>query len=222
MREKELRFALICYGGISLAVYMHGITKEIWRLAAASRAFHDGSTQQGSGRVYGELLGAIADQSAVRLRVIADIVAGASAGGINGIFLARAIATGQSLDPLTELWLKDADVDYLLDPDARPLSAATKFWAVPIAGWAMKRRGNVIDRTVGEGAQDGCARSCRASCARAGSNRPSAARPSRTCCSMRSMRWTRGRWGHHWCPRGSRSTCSWRSPILRDTARPCR
>ena len=154
MREKELRFALICYGGISLAVYMHGITKEVWRLAAASRAFHEGAAQSGSGRIYGELLTAIAAKSGVRLRVLTDIVAGASAGGINGIFLARAIAGGQSLDPLTELWLQDADVDSLLDPDARPLSAATKFWAVPIAGWAMKRRGNVIDRTVGEGAQD--------------------------------------------------------------------
>ena len=154
MREKELRFALICYGGISLAVYMHGITKEVWRLAAASRAFHEGAPQAGSGRVYGELLAAIAERSGVKLRVLADIVAGASAGGINGIFLARAIAGGHSLDPLTELWLKDADVDSLLDPDARPLSAATKFWAVPIAGWAMKRRGNVIDRTVGETAQD--------------------------------------------------------------------
>ena len=49
MREKELRFALICYGGISLAVYMHGITKEIWRLAAASRAFHDREAIAGSG-----------------------------------------------------------------------------------------------------------------------------------------------------------------------------
>ena len=29
MREKELRIALVCYGGISLAVYMHGVTKEI-------------------------------------------------------------------------------------------------------------------------------------------------------------------------------------------------
>ncbi|WP_428684262.1 patatin-like protein [Sphingopyxis sp.] len=154
MREKELRFALICYGGISLAVYMHGITKEVWRLAAASRAFHEGSPQTGSGRIYGELLAALADKGGVKLRVLADIIAGASAGGINGIFLARAIASGQSLDPLTELWLKDADVDYLLDPDARPLSAATKFWAVPIAGWMMKKRGNVIDRTVGEGAQD--------------------------------------------------------------------
>src|SRR3546814_20487804 len=34
---------------------------------------------------------------------------------------------------------------------ALPIS---KFWAVPIAGWAMKRRGNVIDRTVGGAAQD--------------------------------------------------------------------
>ena len=42
MKERELRLALVCYGGISLAVYMHGITKEIWHLARASRAFHDG------------------------------------------------------------------------------------------------------------------------------------------------------------------------------------
>jgi patatin-related protein len=154
MREKELRFALICYGGISLAVYMHGVTKEIWRLAAASRAFHDGGGQRGSGAVYRDLLIAIAERGGTRLRILPDIVAGASAGGINGVFLARALATGQSLDPLTELWLKDADVDSLLDPDARPLSAATKFWAVPIAGWMMKKRGNVIDRTVAEGAQD--------------------------------------------------------------------
>ncbi|HET6523654.1 patatin-like protein [Sphingopyxis sp.] len=154
MREKELRFALICYGGISLAVYMHGITKEIWRLAAASRAFHEEAAPSGACGVYHDLLAHIAEKSGVKLRVLADIVAGASAGGINGIFLARALATGQSLDPLTGLWLDGADVDRLLDPDARALSAATKFWAVPIAGWAMKRRGNVIDRTVGEAAQD--------------------------------------------------------------------
>ena len=154
MREKELRFALICYGGISLAVYMHGVTKEVWRLAGASRAFHDGTPLTGSAAVYADLLGAIRVASGVQLRVMTDIVAGASAGGINGIFLARALATGESLDPLTDLWLDSADVDRLLDPDARPLSAATKFWAVPIAGWAMKKRGNVIDRTVGEAAQD--------------------------------------------------------------------
>ena len=59
MREKELRFALICYGGISLAVYMHGITKEIWRLSVASRAFYDGREAEGVGAVYCDLLSAI-------------------------------------------------------------------------------------------------------------------------------------------------------------------
>ena len=41
VREKELRLALVCYGGISLAVYMHGITREVWKLLRASRAYHD-------------------------------------------------------------------------------------------------------------------------------------------------------------------------------------
>ena len=38
MREKELRLALVCYGGVSLAIYMHGITKEVWKLLRASTA----------------------------------------------------------------------------------------------------------------------------------------------------------------------------------------
>ena len=32
---KELRLALVCYGGVSLAIYMHGITKELEKLARA-------------------------------------------------------------------------------------------------------------------------------------------------------------------------------------------
>src|SRR3546814_12249095 len=47
MREKELRLALVCYGGISLAIYMHGITKEIWRLTRASRDFRDNAPPSG-------------------------------------------------------------------------------------------------------------------------------------------------------------------------------
>ncbi len=149
MREKELRLALICYGGISLAVYMHGVTKEIWHLARASRAAHDGDTAvSGIVAVYRELIGALETQSGVRLRVLADIVAGASAGGINGIFLSRAMATGESLDPLTDVWLERSDVTVLLDPDARPLSRLTKFWAVPLAWLASRAPKNTIDTTV--------------------------------------------------------------------------
>lgn len=132
MREKELRLALICYGGISLAVYMHGITKEVWRLARASRAFHDGRFCTGSQEVYRQLLQQIEAHSGLRLTVFSDIIAGASAGGINGIFLAQAIATGQSLDPLTELWLDAADVEKLIDPEARA-TRLSKLWAIPLA-----------------------------------------------------------------------------------------
>ena len=35
----ELRLALVCYGGVSLAVYMHGVTKELHKLICAARAF---------------------------------------------------------------------------------------------------------------------------------------------------------------------------------------
>ncbi len=98
MREKELRLALICYGGISLAVYMHGITKEVWHLAGASRAFHAGDPpdEEGTQRVYARLLRTIAETCSIELRVLVDILAGASAGGINAIFLAQAISTGRS------------------------------------------------------------------------------------------------------------------------------
>src|SRR3546814_2384868 len=110
MREKESRLALVCYGGISLAVYMHGITKEIWRVARASQAFIAGDMAgEGSQGVYRALLEEIEVEQKLRLRVLIDIVAGASAGGINGVFLAQAIATGQSLEPLTDLWFEKAD-----------------------------------------------------------------------------------------------------------------
>jgi patatin-related protein len=149
MREKELRLALICYGGVSLAIYMHGVTKEIWHLARASCNFHE-KVQPGNAteRAYCQLLSLIEGHSGTRLRVLPDIIAGASAGGINGIFLAQAISTGQSLEPLTTLWLDNADVDHLLDPDARPFSAFSKFWATPIAWFMAGRRGGMINTTV--------------------------------------------------------------------------
>jgi patatin-related protein len=154
MREKELRLALVCYGGVSLAVYMHGITKELWRLARASRAYHDnGVCMPGSETIYRELLERIARDKEIKLRILIDVIAGSSAGGLNGIFLGQAITTGQSLEPLTDLWLERADVEVLLDPDARPLSRFTKFWAVPIAWLAMRLGGRTVKRTVSVEAQ---------------------------------------------------------------------
>ncbi len=155
MREKELRLALICYGGVSLAVYMHGITKEIWHLVRASRDNHDGSSpSSGSEAAYRELLEVIEQETDIRLRIFSDIITGASAGGINGIYLGHAIVTGQSLEPLTDMWLDNADVTTLLDPDAKPISKFSKFWAAPIAWGILRRKDGGIDRTVGDEAKD--------------------------------------------------------------------
>lgn len=149
MQQKELRIALVCYGGVSLAVYMHGVTKELWKALRASRAFWAGEAiPQGSEAVYAGLLRRLEQGSNLKLRVLCDIVAGASAGGINSVFLAQAVHSGQSLEPLTELWLEFADVDMLLDPDARPWSRAAKFWASPIVSYLLHRPGNAVSATV--------------------------------------------------------------------------
>jgi patatin-related protein len=149
-RDKELRLALVCYGGISLAVYMHGITKEIWRLARASCAAREGEAGNG---VYRQLIDEIREASGINLRVLVDILSGASAGGINAIFLAQAISTGGSLDPLTDMWIGQADVEALLEPRHAPSHRFAKIWATPIA-WIVANRSKAIDETVDPIARD--------------------------------------------------------------------
>ncbi|MBD2841796.1 patatin-like protein [Erythrobacter rubeus] len=150
MRQKELRLALVCYGGVSLAVYMHGVTKEVWHLARASRCYHanEDSTLTGVARVYRDFIAEIERDHGVRLRVLPDILTGASAGGINAIFLAQALHSGRSFEPLTDLWLENADVSRLTDPDAEPMWRFAKLWAQPIADWFLKRPGNAVSESV--------------------------------------------------------------------------
>jgi len=149
VREKELRLALVCYGGVSLAVYMHGIVKEVWKLLRASRAAHAPAVDRAaeltdSELVYRELLAALAPH--VNLRIVVDIVAGASAGGINGVMLAHAIAGGHDMEPLRDLWLENADIEKLLDPQAAPNSALSKLYARPLVWLASRDRNEDVDR----------------------------------------------------------------------------
>lgn len=121
MKEKELRLALVCYGGVSLAVYMHGVTKEILKLVRAS---HDRQVIRNGQKhpsradisdtedVYGDLLSAF--EPHLDLRIVVDIIAGASAGGINGIILGRALSHDLELDPVRSFWLKHTDVTELM------------------------------------------------------------------------------------------------------------
>jgi patatin-related protein len=153
VKEKELRLALVCYGGISLAVYMHGITKEVLKVARASRLFHSNPdrTQREQARfedlegkipdevdseaVYFELLKVIGET--LDLRVVVDSIAGASAGGINGVILARALAHDLSIDHMRSAWIDEADVVRLTAPShlARPWS---KFILHPVL-WVAYR-----------------------------------------------------------------------------------
>lgn len=150
MKEKELRFALVCYGGVSLAVYMHGITKEILKLTRASRDFHTFTNRQhpsatydevaakrgdpvDTERVYFELLRLIG--RTLDLRVVVDIIAGASAGGINGVILARALAHDLDIKPLRDFWLKHSDVAQLM-PDYVKAGPWQKWYFFPVV-WTI-------------------------------------------------------------------------------------
>ena len=130
---REVRLGLVCYGGVSLAIYMHGVTKELYKLVRAARAFErayqandfdaakwltgapdvQGSPNYDSERAYFDALVALKDQGDP-LTVVVDIIAGTSAGGINGVCLARGLAEGRSLNGFRNLWLDQADMEELL------------------------------------------------------------------------------------------------------------
>src|SRR3954454_19171055 len=44
---REVRLALVCYGGSSLAIYIHGNTKEVHRLVQASKALQQDAMANG-------------------------------------------------------------------------------------------------------------------------------------------------------------------------------
>ena len=130
---REVRLGLVCYGGVSLAIYMHGVTKELYKLVRAARAFErayqaddfdaakwltgapdvQGSPNYDSERAYFDALVALKEQGDP-LTVVVDIIAGTSAGGINGVCLARGLAEGRSLNGFRNLWLDQADMEKLL------------------------------------------------------------------------------------------------------------
>jgi predicted acylesterase/phospholipase RssA len=133
---REVRLALVCYGGSSLAIYMHGNTKELHHLVQASKALQiddpvlreavlrwkAGEAMPGAGEQGRNLTGSArqwydrllevwaTDPQKVRTRVVIDIIAGTSAGGINGVILAKALAHDVPEDELTRLWLNKASL----------------------------------------------------------------------------------------------------------------
>jgi patatin-related protein len=114
---KELRLGLVCYGGVSLAIYMHGVTKEIHRAVRASvLEEHDlpSDAEAHSEGAYRRLLKALSDERDVHTRIVVDAIAGTSAGGINGIFLAKALAHDLNQDSLRDMWFTHGDLERII------------------------------------------------------------------------------------------------------------
>jgi predicted acylesterase/phospholipase RssA len=93
------------YGGVSLAIYTYGVSRELADLVQERTA------------TYRALKALLASD------VVVDIVSGTSAGGVNGVLLGRALATGGSIEPCAELWREKADLLLLLDEPLLPVKS---------------------------------------------------------------------------------------------------
>src|SRR5690349_15087156 len=127
---KEVRLAVVIYGGVSLAIYINGIVQEMLRFVRATAPLEDLDSKHAlleqsqlvsSERVYRQLGQILNDpdhkptdllnevehdaQTPIRTRFVIDILSGTSAGGLNAMFLAKALANNQALDAVRQLWL---------------------------------------------------------------------------------------------------------------------
>ncbi len=137
---KEIRFSVVMYGGVSLAIYMNGVTQELLHMVRATARdtwdyspdmkfrFRDESEPVDGRQMlastephYRELANMINDDGVDDVRFIIDVISGTSAGGINGIFLAKALSDDRlSFDLLKSLWVNEGAIENLLnDPQSQ-------------------------------------------------------------------------------------------------------
>ena len=117
---QEVRFATAMTGGVSLAIWMGGVARELNVLDQASREREGAETVpleslDPADQQVRQRYGALLDLLDVVIRV--DVLSGTSAGGINAALLAMCHATGWDLGWLRDVWLNAGDLELLLrDP----------------------------------------------------------------------------------------------------------
>lgn len=126
--KTELRLGLVLYGGVSLAVYIYGVVCEVQRLLEASTEL---KAARADGKEDGDDLGAYAKalRDANLSGAVVDVIAGTSAGGINGVLLAKALATGADVREVKDLWIDGGDIGTLMNKlgsDKPPSLLSTK------------------------------------------------------------------------------------------------
>jgi patatin-related protein len=102
---QELRLALVMTGGVSLAVWMGGTALEFSRLIRADR---------NTDETYLQLL------RLTRSLPRVDVIAGTSAGGLNGALLAYAVTQDAQVSGLRDLWLRLGALEQLLRQPTKP------------------------------------------------------------------------------------------------------
>lgn len=136
--EQEVRFAVVMYGGVSLAIYINGVAQELYRLVRSTAPAYEYSENirrkgvpprlyladaqlKGSERVYRDLAkqiptgrGPASDSGKVRTRFVVDILSGTSAGGINSVLLGLSLALQKDFARAGRLWREVADIGGLL------------------------------------------------------------------------------------------------------------
>jgi patatin-related protein len=148
---------------------MHGICTEILKLVRASASLHaitDRAARNASAFAHGDpqSTAELDTEPAyfshlkeigrnVELRVIVDIIARASAGGINGTMLARALSHDLPMETLSDLWLNKADVGVLLAPEARAgrwskLALKPLLWGATSAGLLLTDQDAEVARNL--------------------------------------------------------------------------
>ncbi|WP_243789846.1 patatin-like protein [Saccharopolyspora gloriosae] len=129
--DQELRLALAMRGGASLAVWIGGAVAEIDLLRCATSGPESGSTP-GAAAASGtakpgpakpddehpwSALAGLAGYDSVSV----DVLAGASAGGLNATLLSASIVYGMPFEDMRELWVRLADLEAMC-------RAVPKFW----------------------------------------------------------------------------------------------
>jgi hypothetical protein len=122
--QNEFRFATVIHGGVSLALYMNSVTRELFNLIRSTSCTSDigGSSTEKVYRKLAQILSKSPDDNFEIVRSRSDqneihyrCDFGPSAGGIYGIFLAKALANDQPLDNLHDLWIEEGDFAKLID-----------------------------------------------------------------------------------------------------------
>jgi patatin-related protein len=106
MMKREIRLGVVMTGGVSLAVWMGGVSLELYRAVAVDR-------EGGSSSVYEGL------KALTSTDISVDVISGTSAGGLNGVLLAAAVAYRRpeaDVRSLRDIWLNVGNLRDLIRP----------------------------------------------------------------------------------------------------------